>query len=299
MAVPIITTVHPNRAYTQGGRLVRILGLDFAPRVEVRFGDVQSARVLAVNHAMVFAEVPRGQPGEVEVSVQNLDAFGAPIEDELARSPQPFSYARVLLTDDSTLLRVTAALILMLREQTIDNVSTGHMHTDYDASTGDTYNLTEVQSLPALVLVGPEVAPAEQQENQQVQVPAFGVLGTEVAPYLADLRFSVTGLSAYMQQTLNLQNAVIAAVRRHPYVELLRDPTDPAQGSVQFQLDFDLGGAPSIEATSDDNNVRTFALRLVIRQVPLGEVPGFAEGPLDVVPPVGDCGVELTFTQKL
>lgn len=299
MAAPIITTVYPSRAHIAGGRLVRILGLDFARAVEVRFGDLKSPRVLAVNHAMVFAEVPRAPAGEVDVTVQNLNALGQPVSGELATSPQLFTYARPQLTADATLTRVVQALVLMLRAETIDNVTTGHVHTDYDASTGDTYNLTELQRLPALVIMGPEVLEAEEQESGQVLVPHFGVLGTEMAPYWADLRFSVTGASDNMRQTLNLQALVIAAVHRHPYVELDVDPRDPAQGTVRFELDFETGGAPSIEVPSDDNNVHTFGLRLVIRAVPLGEIPGFDEGPIDVVPPVGDCGLELTFTQKL
>jgi hypothetical protein len=294
VAVPTIANVYPNRVHTSARGLVRILGGDFAPEVAVHFGGVPSPRVMVVNHALLFAEVPPAPAGEVTLSVQNLN-LGQPIAGELAEAVLPFSYARVLLTDDSVLTQVVEAFVLMLRQEIIPNVTTAHVHTDYDESTGDTYNLTELQTLPSLVVVGPEVTESEEQVAAQPLVPGFGFQVPAQLPYYGDLHFTITGASDSQRQLLNLQSLTLATFHRHAFVDVPRDPAAPTQGSVRFELDMETGGIPSISTASDENNVRTFVVRVVIRNVPLGELPGVNPPATDVVPPVGDCGVELSF----
>jgi hypothetical protein len=318
MAVPSISNIYPNFAHVGGESMVRILGGDFrtrvytpfitedfvtiiegpwqygpttGPTVQVRFGAAVSQHVVVVNHALMYVRVPvtaMDAPGPVDVTVQNLDDEGVPIPGESVTVSGAFSYRGFEFTHDAALTRVVRAFIRELKRQVLRNVTLAQVHTDYDASTGDTYNLTELQELPSLVVMGPEIEPNSEPENT-VYDEAFGQQAVQRGPYYGDLGFQVIGTADRNGVLLNLQSALVTFLRNNPYLYVDVDPADPAQGRHRFELVFSRGGAPSINLGGDDNNVKSFTSRIDIRQVPLTGLPGFTQegvGAIDVTSPV-------------
>jgi len=308
MAVPTVTNVYPATGHVGGHGMIRILGGDFrrrgeavratdpdhlvtivesdwspspywGPTVQVRFGDAVAPQVLVVNHALIYARLPVSNAdviGPVDVTVQNLDDAGVPIPGEFAVALGAFTYRRVVLTGESMLVRIVRTFLRALKKQVLQNVTTSHIHTDYDAATGDTFNLTELQHLPSLVVIGPELEEGTEPEVEQY-VDAFGYRVRMPQPKYGDLSFQIIGTSDRHVVLINLQSVLVTFFERNPYLYVDLDPADPSRGQVRFELVLARGGAPSINAGGDDSSLTTFGARAVIRQVPLSGLPGFDE----------------------
>jgi hypothetical protein len=241
VAVPTLVNIHPRIAHPSGEALVRILGGGFHvplsgttyPTVRLTFNGEPSAFVAVVNHALLYARVPASRTGvgPVVVRIENLDAAGLPIAGEMAEASGLFAYQMALLTDPSALLRVTRAFVELLQQQTIPNVSVGNTHTEYDESTGDTYNLTEVQKTPAIVVVGPEIEEVPQPEDP-VYVEGFGYMVQQRPPTVVDISFDLTATSDKKIELINLQAMIIEFFRRNRAVVIDRYPaTRPLDAS--------------------------------------------------------------------
>ena len=322
MAVPQVTNIYPNTAHVGGEAMVRILGGDFrtryrlsadfgldgefvtiiegplatadndSPTVRVSFGAAASQRVVVVNHALMYVLVPTTAldgAGTVDVTVENLDDDGVPIPGESVTKTLAFTYLQTSFTQDSTLVRVVRKFIRELRRQVLRNTTIANTHTDYDAATGDTFNLTELQELPSLVIIGPELDKYTQPDIM-IYTDSFGVKTQQRQPLYADLSFQLVGAADRHVVLLNLQSALVTFIQRNPFLIVDRDPDDPAAGQLKFELVFpSSGGAPSINGGGDDNNVSTFGARVVIKDVPITGLPGFNQegvGGVDVTAPV-------------
>lgn len=306
MPVPVVTNVYPAFGHASGQSVVRVLGAGFSvqtsgavPSLSLRFGPNASPKVLVINESLAYAIVPAGPgPGDVAVTAQNLDPqTGIMIAGESSSVVGLFRYRDVELTEPSVLTRVVEAFILALRAQVMRNVTMAHVHADYDAATGDAYNLTELQQLPALVVTGPEVTPVSNPQ-EGAYVSELGQQVYKRSPMLADLGFTLTLVSDKFRQLINLQALLIAFFDRNPYLVIDKDPEHPEQGKVQYAMGLEGGGAPSLTAAGDENNVKTAGARAAIYQVPLQGLAGFTQPGMDGVditrPVSPDCGVELS-----
>jgi hypothetical protein len=286
-----VTSVTPAGGPTVGGTVVEILGADFRlppdpppdgivpvppPTVAVLFGDAPGVRVQVVSASRLFVAAPMHDPEVVDVTVENLDDDGVPIEEAVL--PGAYTFARPKLTEESITARVSRALLQLLKRLVIENVSLAvHVDFDEDPTGGDIVKLAE---LPAILLSGPDTAENRfysTNEPQQVDGPLAGMFAEMRQPRTVDLQFAVSGISDSNVEELNLQEAVEQALMRVKTLEMLRDPSDPALGSVSYELDVATGGAPRSTTAPNQSNLRSFTSRIIVRGVDLEGIAGIAD----------------------
>lgn len=217
--------------------------------------------------------------GAVDVTVQNLDDVGEPIEDELVVALAAFRFRRPDLSsaNEGTLARVLRALIQRLKRRIHPNVSFT-TSTDYDPDTGDMLNVTLVQELPALVLSDVEIEDdPEYQPDTDVELEADEArfIARRPAEYVR-ATMALVGVTDNPIVHFNLFQAVRLDFRKSSYVEILRVPGDASFGSVRFHVDLRPVAIP-IRAQADNSNVLTWTAQLSIRGIPLEDIPGLSE----------------------
>ena len=73
---PGIDSVSPGTGPVEGGTEVTIVGQNFQPQAQVLFGSEPAASALVENSLIIHAVAPPGLPGEVDVTVVNMDGQG-------------------------------------------------------------------------------------------------------------------------------------------------------------------------------------------------------------------------------
>jgi hypothetical protein len=303
VAVPTIDSISPATGPTGGLTLVDVVGSGFRlplappasgptppPRVTVevlingrRARDVQ---VLAADR--LTARTPPGDAGVVDVIVRNLDDTGAPIPGEEATLPSAFTYEAPRLAVESDLTRLVRTLLRDLKRQVHPNVSLT-VQTDFDAETGDELHLTELASLPGLVLVGPDLRENRFYSlNRPPEVPAGD--GTAVrrrVPYTVDLGFTIVGVADHTTEILNLMAATELYFHRSKNLEMDRDPANPGAGRIRYEMDFTPDGDLRVTSQPNESNVRSFSGSFVIRGFDLEDLAGVAgDGAFERTAPV-------------
>ena len=325
---PTIATVSPAAGRTGGLLLVTLTGTGFQvpfdpplvgkcppppPPVRVRFGGVESPRVLVFSDTEVRALVPPGSAGTVDITLDNLDEDGATTGTVTATDA--FTYTSPVLArtqaNEVTLQRVVRQLLRELKGQVLANTSLT-VHTDYDGSPETEVNVTEIGRLPAIVLSGPNISESKPLRITGNRYESDGSGGLYRLPetFTADLEFTLIALSELSQELLALTHEVIRYVHRTPYIYIDRDPTDPSAGRVRYEMAFAPGGTPRVSSASNKSNVRQALSTVVIRGVDIDEADGVAATnqvyylvdavtPEGVVPPpVPRPDIDITYTQK-
>lgn len=288
---PSIIRLTPSSGPTSGNLFVEIVGAGFqlaplktadAPgasaSVAVLVGSRRARDVRALAADRLTCIVPVGDAGVVDVVVQNLDASGEPIPGEQAIAPDAFVYVRPSLTTEADLTRLVRTLLHELKRQVLDNVVLT-VHTDFDTSTGLELHLAQIARLPALVLMGPELT--EDRFFSLNQLPEVatgpGEFAQRRAPYTVDLGFAVIGVSDHTTELLNLLTTTQLFFHRNVYLELDRDPVDPAAGRVRYEMAIARDGALKVTSQPNESNVRSFSGRVVVRGFDLEDLPGVAD----------------------
>jgi hypothetical protein len=306
MAAPTIDSISPATGATGGGTLVDVLGSGFrlpppppaeglAPPVPPTMAVLVGGRpaldvdVLAADRLTFLA--PPGEAGPADVVVRNLDDAGDPIAGEEATAPGAFTYAQPRLAVESDLTRLVRTLLRELKRQVHPNVSLT-VQTDFDTQTGDELHLTELASLPGLVLVGPELAENRFYSlNGAPEVPVGdGTALRRRVPYTVDLGFTLIGVADHTTELLNLMAAAQLFFHRNKYLEMERDPANPLAGCVRYEMDFTPDGDLRVTSQPNESNVRSFSGSFVLRGFDLEDlagVPGDAAfertAPVDVI----------------
>lgn len=171
MAAPTITSLEPATGPTGGLTLVEVAGPSFRmPPAPSAMGPTSPPRptvdVLVGGRAATLVRVrapdrlsfvsPPHDAGAADVVVRNLDDDGVPVAGEEATLAGGFTFVAPRLAVESDLTRLVRSLLRELKRQVHPNVSLT-VQTDFDAETGDELHLTELASMPGLVLVGPEL----------------------------------------------------------------------------------------------------------------------------------------------
>lgn len=326
MAVPTITAVLPTTVPTGGLTLIEITGTNFnvpslpplsagvatpqPPPMLVDFDGVAGTQVAVVSSTRLFVLVPKSpiEPikannygeGSVDVRVVNLDANGDPVPGEEATAVDGLAYARVQLASESDLTRLVRQVVREFRLQTIPNVSVS-THTDYDPDTGDLLNITGLAELPGLALIGPSLTENRFFSENQAGRPAAATPGEWLirrVPYTVDLQFGIVGVSNLKAELTNLMAVVEGFFERNKFIELQRDPGDPAKGSVRYEIDFTEDGDLRTVGTPNTSNIRVFSGTFVIRGFDVEDLTGFpTDQEVGRTAVTDDVGVRLSSEQ--
>jgi hypothetical protein len=291
MAMPSLTSIAPVRGPTGGGDLVRLTGTNIAAHLTVFFGDA-AGQVLSVREEsglwIIDLRTPPHTDGFVDVTVRNLDETGQPIPGEEVVLPQAYRYIRPRIIRESTLTRLVRTLLRELKRQVLANTSIT-VALDYDDTSADGLDIIALAELPALVLSGPRVAENRffaQNELHQEIVP--GPSGPEIQrrrpPFTVDLQFTLTAASDRTIELLNLMAAVATFLNRNRWVEMARDPDEPAAGTVRWEMDPQGEFRTRLDGPGE---VRAFACGFVVRGFDIDE--GL---PLDLGKAVADAALD-------
>ena len=291
MAVPSLTGISPATGPTGGGDVVRLTGTGFAPEVAVLFGDAP-AEVLSVREeagvSLADARTPAHADGVVDVTIRNLDVDGASVPGGEATLAGAYRFLRPRIVAESDLTRLVRTLLRELKRQVIANVSMT-VSVDYDDTTVDGMSVIAISQLPSLVLSGPRVVENRffsTNEPHEEVVP--GASGPELMrrrpPYTVDLSFTLTAASDRTVELLNLMAAAATFLNRNRWVELPRDPDDPAAGTTRWEMDPEGEFQTRLDGRDD---VRVFSCGFVVRGFDIDE--GM---PLDVGKAVADTELD-------
>ena len=291
MAAPTLTGISPATGPTGGGDVVRLTGTGFAVKVAVLFGDAPAV-VLSVREeagvSLADVRTPAHADAVVDVTIRNLDAAGVPVPGEEATLAGAYRFLRPRIVSESDLTRLVRALLRELKRQVLANVSMT-VSIDYDDTTVDGMSVIAISQLPSLVLSGPKVVENRffsTNEPHEDVVP--GASGPELMrrrpPYTVDLSFTLTAASDRTVELLNLMAAVATFLNRNRWVELPRDPDDPAAGTTRWEMDPDGEFQTRLDGRDD---VRVFSCGFVVRGFDIDE--GL---PLDVGKAVADAELD-------
>jgi hypothetical protein len=320
MPAPTITSLTPSSGLTGGRTLVEALGSGFRPpsppppsgptpppkpSVQVLVGGREATEVRVRADDRLTFLTPAGDAGPVDVVVRNIDDDGAPFAGEEATLPGAFTYRMPALTAESDLARLVRTLLRELKRQVLPNVSLT-VQTDFDAQTGDELHIAELASLPALVLVGPELR--EDRFYSLNQLPEVaGDAGTFLrrrVPYTVDLAFTIVGASDHTVELLNLMAATELFFHKNKFLEMARNPANAGAGRVRYEMDFAPDGDLRVTSQPNESNVRSFSGSFVIRGFDLEDVAGaFGEGATELTAPAGEIVIgtpeQLTTVKSL
>ena len=291
MAVPTLTGVSPATGPTGGGDVVRLTGTGFALQIAVLFGDVPG-EVLSVRDeagvSLADVRTPAHADAPVDVTLRNLDATGIPVPGEEATLVGGYRFLRPRIVAESDLTRLVRALLRELKRQVLANVSMT-VSVDYDDTTVDGMSVIAISQLPSLVLSGPRVVENRffsTNEPHEDVVP--GASGPELMrrrpPYTVDLSFTLTAASDRTVELLNLMATAATFLNRNRWVELPRDPDDPAAGTTRWEMDPEGEFQTRLDGRDD---VRVFSCGFVVRGFDIDE--GL---PLDVGKAVTDAELD-------
>lgn len=293
MAVPTVSSIVPATGHTGGQTLVQITGTNFAlPPVAVPTGEgplpdpaasllvliggTPATHVAVVDSTTIFCLTPahdetgRGDVAASDVAVQNLDEDGEVIVGELATLAAAFSFLRPDFAGTGRLARAVAALVLMLRQKVLPNVSTA-AHTDYDEATGDGLHIAFAASLPALLLVRPVLRDSEEIVNpgQPVTAVSDTRFVTTTKTTVKDILFTLIGVADDALLLLDIYETLTDVFANTPHLFVV----DNFSGET-FQYALVLDPRQENEITVQGKNVQSFAMNVGILGICLQGIPG-------------------------
>lgn len=290
MAVPTLTDITPAAGHAGGKQLVTITGTGFelppappatgfvggdAPEsVQVEF-DGQRATEVKVWTATLLTCLPPAYTGDpedlsaspghsVDVTIRNV------VGTEEATFTDAYAYQRTDLTRaDGALQHVLRRLVRDLRRQVLQEVAFATT-VDYDGDTSDLLDIVELAKIPAIALFGPDVQEnLFRRTNEKPTEQDVGQLEFSKYrfPRVADLTFDATLTARSMGEYLQLANEFVEFFNRNPLIAVDKDSTDPAQGTVEF--DMFLTSGPSRGGAANTDDVYSGSATFVIRGVPI------------------------------
>ncbi len=287
MAVPTLTACAPSSVFT-GGQLVTLTGTNFRgpyalpasgpvpvppPTMEIRFGGALASNVAWVSSTSVMCQAPNHDPGAVTISLQNLDATGAPISGEAVIVSGLATYARADLTTESDFTRLTRALLLLLTQQTIENV-VQTVETDYTDNAGAIeFNFVNTAKLPCVVLSAPTTKTDAFYDLDLIPERSTGSTTYEQRRLMrtVDVTWKVLVIDDHQVRIQNLLALVQQFFTLNNWLYLDRDPSDLSLGQVRYEMQCGEFGSTGIP---NNHNLRAFAGDVTIRGFTYEDVAG-------------------------
>ena len=283
MSAPVVTSLKPAKGPTGGLTLVTVEGTGFrvpaasgAPTVGVLVGGRPALDIRVWSPGLLTFVTPAADVGPADVVVRNVDDAGQPIPGEEAVLRSAFAYELPSLTPESDLTRLVRTMLQELKRQVLPNVSLT-VQTDFDSETGAQLSVTELASLPGLVLVGPELSQDRFYSLNELPAQDTSAVGfaRRRVPYTVDLTFTLVGVSDHTTELLNLMAAAQLYFHRNKYFEMDRDPSSPIPGRVRHEMDIAQGGDLKVTSQPNESNVRSFSGSFVVRGFDLEDLAGF------------------------
>lgn len=294
MTAPTISAIDPATGHPGGQYLLRVEGANFqlpAPVAATGYvgGDVEetvqievdgelAAEVRVYSASLLTCLVPAftGDPTDlvtglaVDVTVRNLDSGPGPEETTY---PALLTYQRTnLARGDGIVVRIIREFILSLRRQVLDNIVLS-TEVAYDPETGGTADTVALAVTPGIALFGPSIAEDTFRRRPTGQAVA-NQAGTEYTRNrehtTVTLGFEGTIVTKdSVVELLNLVQEVVGYFKRNPWLRVVVDPVDPAQGTEELELW--LITFPSAEDVVDLGGTRSASFACEIRGVPIDE----------------------------
>lgn len=242
----------------------------------VKFGGMYAEDVKVYSDTELTCITPRNDPGQVQLTLSNLDDDGAPIVGETTTTAAAvFVYSRPTLASASHLQKVIRTLIRELKRQVVPNVN-HRQHVDYgeeediDGDGVPDHIGARKADVPSITLVGPN-APQNRfySTNGHVEVVKDGKVFLRRAPKTVNLDFVLLGESDSTAELLSLWQSVEMFFYKNVYLHV----SDGMGGEVRYELTMNFVGMKDTGVAST-SNVRRFAGSVCIRGVNIESIPG-------------------------
>jgi len=303
-----ISSVSPTAGHTGGKTIVEIDGTGFVvpatpppapvtgltpvapPSMAVFFGNVPALMVSVVNATTILAVAPPTAPTAdsngipqlattVAISVMPLDGSGNPIPGQGATLAAAYTFQLPDLTIESDLTRVIRTWIGLVRAQVTPNFS-WPKSTDFDQATGDFLSLVDLPRLPGLVIAD---ATLRTNDFYSLRAPVDvdngdGTFTTKAPPDTVDIVMTIVGVTNDPTELLNLTAAFKRFLHKNPSLVMVRDPSNLALGSVQYELAWWEGKEVKVTSAANANNLSHFAYDVAIVGFDIEDMPGLPAG---------------------
>lgn len=274
---PTITTIAPTSGLTAGRELATISGTGFntdvdsdgVARMGVKFGTLEASRVRVRSATSLDCLTPIADLGTYAVEVEDLDTVES---DSL---PSAFTFARPVIgggTYNSDLWRVIEALIVELKRQVIEEVVLT-TQVEFDEATADDLSIIKVAKVPAIVLVGPDVADSAGPHSRVVEEfehVGGGSYERKRSVSVKNLRFLLHGVDDHAVRLFNLMKEVISFFDRNGVLRVLSDPSDPNSAVRELDMRPPNPSEWRTQTTPNIHNQKHFSGVFSIIGVPIG-----------------------------
>ena len=303
-----LTSISPSAGHTGGRTFVEIAGTGFVvpptpdpdpttgltplppPTVAVFFGTVPALMVSVASTTLLYAVTPAIAPTPdaagiarlptvVPVTVMPLDGSGNPVPAEAATLAAAYTFQLPDLTQESDLTRLVRTWIELVQNQVVPYVS-WPKQTDFDQNTGDFTSIVDLPRLPGLVIADASLrANPFYARRAPYQIDnGDGTYTTKAPPDTVDLVFSIVGVSNDPTELLNLAAAFKRFLHKNPALVIARDPTQPALGTVQYEISWSEGTELKVTALANASNLAHFAYDVAIIGFDIEDMPGLPTG---------------------
>ena len=297
MAVPTVTSVTPTSGPTRGRGVVRIdgtnfrlpdpppatgyLGGSYPLSVEVEFGGEVSPEAQAATADFIYATVPewRGDPDDLpealDVTVRNVDASGVPIPTEEATLVGGYTVEHPELPQMTYFQRTILQLMNLFKRHVIANVHVT-VKRDYVADPGQLERLQA--ELPVLHLVGPQT-PLNRfysinREPAEEDTGLADAYLRKAVPVTVDVGFQIEVWAETQREVYSIGQAILLMFRDVVHLQVERDPSQPALGSVEYEVGMPFFGYPTYNTDANKDDLTSLRAQCEIKGVHLDDEAG-------------------------
>jgi hypothetical protein len=242
--------------------------------VRVTINGVVSDDVAVRSATSLECLTPPGNPGTATITIQNLDVNGNPISGEAVTVAGLVTFSRADLSKKSDFTRVTETLIVLLRQQVIENV-VKTVETDYSSDPGvSVFDIPEIASLPCVVVSGPKTKEPLYPYVATDEIDTGTAYKKRRWTDTVDLIYSVQGFTDHETQCLNLQALMTQVMVINFSLFVQRDPADASKGTMEYELE---GGLWQSASTPSKSNVHMFTGEITVRGFQFEDIIGFPD----------------------
>ena len=249
MVAPTITSLNPSSGRTLGDSLVEIVGADFGVpsaglQIKVFFGGKEALKADAITPNRILAMAPGGDPGPVDVRVDNITPGVPPAPDVVESTilPGGYTYKRPDLSTDvvskyPVVALVGRKLVQDLRRTVLENTHWA-MDIEYADMFSASFDESKLATAPSLKISGPTIT-RDRFYSQNNDIDNLDSLGRHVfsrRPFSVALGFDFIGIGRSKAESLRIHEEVLSYFDRTPFLDVFCNGTDDTDGVVQYEM---------------------------------------------------------------